>query len=485
MLHRLAEVFLWLLGLCVGSFLNVVIYRMPRGLSIADPVRSFCPSCGRTIAWYDNLPLLSWVLLRGRCRHCGSAISVQYPLVEGLTGLGFLLVYHLLVVMDCRAGIGAAQWPVDLPILLTWLVLVGGLVACSAMDVVSYAVDTRVTNLVLVAGILGHAFWPRAELLAGRATAGVAAAVAAFLVAVLMLWWTVWRGNHADERGNEPPGEDEPGSESVGNQVSAWAGYVSVLVLVGLAGLVVYSATAGQAGLRPVAAGAVLSVGFAAVVLAGGQRRASDTEIAAVIENEQPQARLAACKELVWLSPVMLALVAGFALLAAAPAASQGWRDLVSSTRIGQFNPLGGAALAIHGAVVGAAAGWTLRIVFTLVFGREAFGIGDIYILAAAGAAAGWDIALLGLLFSVGLALAGWVVGLLLKVTTMIPFGPWLGLGFMLALWWSRPAHRIADGYRDTLTFAWKERPELLLMLSGLMLVGAAGAILLARLIRR
>ena len=84
-----------------------------------------------------------------------------------------------------------------------------------------------------------------------------------------------------------------------------------------------------------------------------------------------------------------------------------------------------------------------LRIVFTLALGREAFGTGDIYILAAAGAAGGTDIALLGLLFSVGIALAGWSLGLLLKSTSMIPLGPWLALGFLIALWWNQPAHTV------------------------------------------
>ena len=73
-------------GLCVGSFLNVVIYRLPLGLSIVTP-RSRCPACEHPIAWYDNIPLLSWLLLAGKCRHCGSAISFRYFLVELLAGV--------------------------------------------------------------------------------------------------------------------------------------------------------------------------------------------------------------------------------------------------------------------------------------------------------------------------------------------------------------------------------------------------------------
>ncbi len=68
-------------GAMLGSFLNVCVYRLPRDQSVIHP-RSRCPQCARPIAWYDNLPVASWLLLRGRCRHCGSRISVQYPVVE-------------------------------------------------------------------------------------------------------------------------------------------------------------------------------------------------------------------------------------------------------------------------------------------------------------------------------------------------------------------------------------------------------------------
>ena len=88
-IELVAFAFVFLLGACVGSFLNVCIARWPAQLSVVAP-RSRCPSCGHAIAWYENVPVLSWVALRGRCRGCGGAISPIYPAVEILVALGWL-----------------------------------------------------------------------------------------------------------------------------------------------------------------------------------------------------------------------------------------------------------------------------------------------------------------------------------------------------------------------------------------------------------
>lgn len=91
------------LGLLVGSFLNVVAYRLPRGESLVRP-RSHCPGCGTQLAWYDNVPVVSWLVLRGRCRTCGTRISARYPVVELLTGLLFgALAWHFGAVWELPA----------------------------------------------------------------------------------------------------------------------------------------------------------------------------------------------------------------------------------------------------------------------------------------------------------------------------------------------------------------------------------------------
>ena len=87
-----AHAFVFIVGACVGSFLNVVIHRVPNEQSVVFP-NSACPNCGGAIKFYDNIPLLSWMILRGKCRNCANPISPRYPAVELLTALLFVLVY--------------------------------------------------------------------------------------------------------------------------------------------------------------------------------------------------------------------------------------------------------------------------------------------------------------------------------------------------------------------------------------------------------
>ena len=510
MLDTTVGVFVWLLGLCVGSFLNVVVYRLPRGLSIRRPSRSFCPQCRATIAWYDNIPVLSWLLLRARCRHCGQPISMQYPLVEATTGLTFVLVYHLLFSAGARAGLPPLEHVRDWPLLLSWLILVASLVACAAMDVTSYMVDVRLTCVPIGAGIILHAMWPHgfsAPPLLGLPV--TAAAAAAFILSLVMLWLTVWRVPDT-EPGFAPPPAEEPKHST--KEPRAALGVLAVVVLIGLTGwLLAETALHGRGDQPPhwgrptdraeryamanaraaradaasrLAAPAALALIFATLVLAAALPRATDREVHAAIEDEQPQARRLALRELLWLAPVLIAAAAVYVGVSEIPALKAAWAAATGWSWAG-LCPAGGAAWAMLGAMAGAGAGWTLRILFTLVFGREAMGVGDIYILAAAGATAGWDIALAGLPLGVGLAIVGYAISLLLKRTVVIPFGPWLAIGFVAALWLSSPITRLARRDYENAVLTWSERPDICLVAAGLLLVGSGLAIVLARLTRR
>ena len=131
---------LFLVGACVGSFLNVCIYRLPAGLSIIWPP-SHCPKCLKRIAWYDNLPIVSYFVLKGRCRHCRESYSAQYMVVEALTGLllaGFYVAYF---VYEVR-GPGAARWDVY----AVHMLLVAALLVSSAIDFRFKEIYTVITN---------------------------------------------------------------------------------------------------------------------------------------------------------------------------------------------------------------------------------------------------------------------------------------------------------------------------------------------------
>ena len=86
-------ILIFVFGIIIGSFLNVCIYRIPRGESIAFPP-SHCTHCSHPLAWYDLIPVLSYLSLRGKCRYCGGAISPQYPIIELLNGILYLFIYH-------------------------------------------------------------------------------------------------------------------------------------------------------------------------------------------------------------------------------------------------------------------------------------------------------------------------------------------------------------------------------------------------------
>ena len=129
---------LFILGLCVGSFLNVVIARVPKGRSIVSP-GSACPRCNTPIAWHDNIPLLSFALLRARCRKCGEPISWRYPAIELVTGV--LFVWTL-----AERGL-----TIDL---IPALLLVTGLVAITGIDLDHQLIPDAISIPGIVVGLV-------------------------------------------------------------------------------------------------------------------------------------------------------------------------------------------------------------------------------------------------------------------------------------------------------------------------------------------
>ncbi|TDN45305.1 leader peptidase (prepilin peptidase)/N-methyltransferase [Curtobacterium flaccumfaciens] len=138
-------------GLLIGSFLNVVVYRVPAGLSVVNPP-SACPKCGHEIRGFDNVPVLSWLVLRGACRDCGARISARYPLVEAATAGLFAVVAG--VVLSRAAGAGTALVP-TIGMLVVLLYLMGITVALALIDLDTHRLpDKIVLPAYVVLGVL-------------------------------------------------------------------------------------------------------------------------------------------------------------------------------------------------------------------------------------------------------------------------------------------------------------------------------------------
>ena len=131
-------------GLLVGSFLNVVIARVPEGRSVWAP-RSACPRCSALIAWYDNIPLLSFLVLRGRCRGCRAGIPWRYPIVEATTASAFALAYVLLG---------------PTPEFLVAAVLLGALIAITAIDLRHQIIPDVISLPGIVVGFVANSLLP-------------------------------------------------------------------------------------------------------------------------------------------------------------------------------------------------------------------------------------------------------------------------------------------------------------------------------------
>jgi leader peptidase (prepilin peptidase) / N-methyltransferase len=169
--HFFFGTFAFILGAVVGSFLNVCIYRMPLDLSVNEPRRSFCPSCKKQLRWYQNIPLLSWLFLRGRCANCGSRIAFRYFAVELLTALLFLAVWR--------------QFPWQ--IALAYWVFVSLLIVGTFVDFEHFIIPDEVTIGGTIAGILASFLVPALMSTESR-WAGLVTSALSALLGYTILW---------------------------------------------------------------------------------------------------------------------------------------------------------------------------------------------------------------------------------------------------------------------------------------------------------
>lgn len=242
-------VWLFALGGIVGSFLNVVIYRLPAGLNLAWPA-SHCPVCKKPIRWRDNVPVLGWIILRGQCRDCRSPIPVRYPLVEAFSASLFLLlavveVFHGGENLPPVSGNGVRTMMELYGLYAYHLLLLCTLLCAALIEANDHRVPARLVLPALVAGLLCPLFWPHLhpvhawDDLPDRAAGlidGTAGLAAGFLAALLAARFC--------------PKKRQPGIVFAGACVGAFLGWQAGLLLVVAAAVVYLLLFAARAVLR-------------------------------------------------------------------------------------------------------------------------------------------------------------------------------------------------------------------------------------------
>lgn len=168
--HLILIVWLFVLGACVGSFLNVVVWRLPRGESLITPP-SRCPKCNTGLAWYDNVPIFGWIFLKGRCRYCKEPISMRYPIIEAVTGGLFVFYYVMFFIahrgLTCSMSEAVRE---QITIVNSWQIyalymgLICALLASSLIDAELFIIEPKIVWITAGLAILFHTLLDRNHL---------------------------------------------------------------------------------------------------------------------------------------------------------------------------------------------------------------------------------------------------------------------------------------------------------------------------------
>lgn len=388
--HAFYIVFFFVLGSCVGSFLNVVVWRLPQvefieneGLfqgfwrswrALSSPP-SHCPKCGNSLKWYDNLPVIGWIKLGGRCRFCKEPISARYPIIEAITGGLFVLYYVSFFMEGCGPCITyltpgsilryvspQMQISEHWPIYALDMILISALLAGSLIDAELFIIPIGIPWFVIPLALIEHALWDRPGWPGALNPSAPGAALAAGAGAGLLVSFVLW-----------------------------WLGILPVSFADG---------------------GPLLEV----------EKAKLKPEDEAPREYSRHEIRAEMRKEILFLiPPLALGLIWLFATLCF-PDLSRWWQDVAS---IGWVGGLLGSVL---GLLIGGFLVWFFRIAGSYGFGREAMGMGDVHLMAAVGAALGPGPATVAFFvapfFGIGVSLYLWLI----RKTREIPYGPYLSL---------------------------------------------------------
>jgi len=373
-------VFIFAFGCCIGSFLNVVIYRMPRDKSLVTPPSS-CPSCGKHIRFYDNVPLFSWLLLGRKCRYCKVPISPRYFLIELLTALVFLGLFILYFNTNLREELQPFPGRCGL-IYLLHIILLSAFIAASAIDLEHWIIPLSICWLVTVVGLIGSAVGPYfidpalireySLLPVASATTGSLALGAAIGLAIswgLLASGLLKRSYETDEH-----------------------------------------AEGGQVEQKDNAA------------------KDDSAGSAEEIPEQHFNHRLEACREIIFLMPIIVCSLAAYWIISSMV-------SIESQNNFPMQHPVVAGLLgSLWGYFIGCGIVWGVRIFGTFAFGKEAMGLGDVHLMGAAGAVIGPVLVVVAFFIApfFGLAWAGFQM--FFKKIRQIPYGPFLSLGIFVVM---------------------------------------------------
>ncbi len=385
-------IFIFAFGCCIGSFLNVVIYRLPRDKSLVTPGSS-CPACGQRIRFYDNIPLLSWLLLGAKCRHCKAPISARYFIIELLTASAFLGLFILYFDTNLRAGLRpflGGGWF----IYLLHIILLSTFIATSAIDLEHWVIPISICWLVTSIGL-------------------VASAVGAYIIHPSLIR-----------------------AYSLLPSVSADAGAIAIGAAIGLAISWVLVAT----GLVKRSYESVDAKSETCLTTVKSQDSKSETEQPDKSAEPQFNHRLEVCREIVFLLPIFVCSAAAYWFI-------KGIIPIEVRNNFPTQHPvIAGLLGSMWGYFVGCGVVWVVRILGTLGFGREAMGLGDVHLMGAAGAVIGPLFVVVAFFIAPFFGLAWASVQMFFKKIRQIPYGPFLSLGVFTVM-------ILHDWIRDRISF--------------------------------
>lgn len=437
-------------GACIGSLINVLVYRIPLGLGVVTPP-SRCPNCETRLTWRENIPIFGWLLLGGKCRFCRSPVSSEYPIVEAFVAALFGLIY-LKLYAENGIFLGSVFGPLQpewawggfretWPMLIIVLILTGSLTAATLIDARTFQIPMILTWVPAIFGLVVHplhALYVQYSMPGGRllrtqgswdwtiTTPGdsgwwwVGIGLGGMLgvgLSNLLLATEVFTRSFSDYEAwlktNSPPTPPEPPPSSTPPTSDS---------------LPSSSSPTSPESLTPVSAPAP----------------ANSAKEEAQLWLEYPFARREMLREIIFLAPIIgLALAGGWlAMYLTGP-----WTisNITGETVLGAsgtmvplwLKALSGSCL---GFLIGGAIVWVWRILGTLAVGREALGLGDVHLMAAVGACLGWADSVLGFFAAAFVGVFWTFLGKLFTGTLQrqMPFGPYLAIGTML-VWYFKP----------------------------------------------